>query len=134
MVREYRDENHNLVGYEFSGADKIKFEVEFATFNSRIGVLESNSHDTKLKMDKIMDKQDLIIERQAALSEFVRTYMTENKVELAKIEGTPECPGINPRLQAVEGTLLTYKTTTRFYKWAIATLIAIIGIILKFKN
>lgn len=62
MVKEFRDGEDNILAYELTGEDKVKYEVSRAEDKARLGRLESHAEDTKNKLDKIDAKVTTMID------------------------------------------------------------------------
>lgn len=120
------------LAYRLTGKDKMKFEVNIAEQGAQISGIQATVQDLKLKTDKISDKQDMIAEKQSAFFLQVNNWMVQSGSEVAKIKGTPDCPGIITRLDATEHDVLAIKTGFKFVYIGVPLLIAAIDLIFKF--
>jgi hypothetical protein len=131
MVKEFRDENGNLIAYEMSGDDKIKFEVLVTKFDGRMERIESHLQDQNNKMKDQNNKVEEIYKRQSTLIEFLHDLMANFGSEVKKISGADGKPGIEQRLECVEKDFLKFYTEWKTYAAIMVLAMAVIELIFK---
>jgi len=125
-----RDKKGKVFAFKMTQKERDQFEIMAVSQDARLSNLESHVQDLKAKTEKISDKQDYIAEKQSVLLLQVNNWMLQSGSEVARINGTPDCPGIEPRLKIAEDNILKMATSIKVNnKWIVIGLPLIFTVI-----